>query len=92
METLRNDFAIDLRVLGIATSKTMLLQERGVNLDTWQEDLKTQGKPLDMEVRMCVRHKREKCLCAAYCVCVLVKGLLVMSMRVPSADARTSRC
>lgn len=50
MEVLRRDFAIDLRVLGITTSSTMLLQERGINLDTWREDLKAHGQPADMKV------------------------------------------
>lgn len=51
METLRKDFAIDLRVLGIASSTQMLLRERGVDLNTWKEDFEAHSRPTDMEVR-----------------------------------------
>jgi hypothetical protein len=51
VETLREEFAIDLRVLGIASSKSMLLRERGVDLDTWRDDLQAHGRPVDMAVR-----------------------------------------
>ena len=38
-ELLRKQFKIDIRVLGIASSKTMLIQETGIDLDTWKEDM-----------------------------------------------------
>ena len=38
-ELLHEQFKIDIRVLGIASSKKMLLQEKGINLDTWKEEL-----------------------------------------------------
>jgi len=48
-ETLRKDFAIDLRVLGIASSKTMLLQEKGVDLENWREEFQQRGRPVDLK-------------------------------------------
>ena len=40
-EQLRREFKIDIRVLGIATSSKMLLQDKGINLDTWKEEFDT---------------------------------------------------
>lgn len=40
-DQLRKEFNIDLRVLGIASSKKMLLSETGINLDNWKEDFET---------------------------------------------------
>lgn len=47
-EALRRDFAIDLRVLGIATSKTMVLSEMGIDLGQWRQALAAGGKPTDL--------------------------------------------
>lgn len=63
--TLRRDFAIDLRVLGVASSKTMLLGERGVDLENWREGMNTQGKPLDIKVGGWV----DGCGCECECRC-----------------------
>ena len=46
---LHDDFNIDLRVLGIADSKTMLLSETGVDLATWETELASKGVPADLE-------------------------------------------
>jgi len=46
--SLKTEFGIDLRVLGIASSRRMLLAESGVNLETWKEDLEARGEPLDL--------------------------------------------
>jgi len=48
-EQLKREFNIDLRLLGIASSKKMLLCETGVNLDTWKEDFETNSVPCDLE-------------------------------------------
>lgn len=34
---LREEFNIDIRVLGIADSKRMMTSESGIDLDTWKE-------------------------------------------------------
>lgn len=46
---LRDQFAIDLRVLAISSSKKMLLSEKGVNLENWKEDFDKDAKPADLE-------------------------------------------
>lgn len=38
-ERLRRDFKLDLRVRGVMSSKKMLLSDKGVALDTWQDEL-----------------------------------------------------
>ncbi len=42
--TLRRELGVDLRVLGIATSKRMLLKETGISLDTWREQFESDGQ------------------------------------------------
>lgn len=46
--TLRNEFSIDLRVLGIATSKKMVLSEKGVDLARWREEFEEKAVPADL--------------------------------------------
>ena len=45
---LQRDFKLDLRVRGIMTSKRMLLAEKGVALDGWQDALASEGVPADL--------------------------------------------
>ena len=48
-ERLRRDFKLDLRVRGLLTSKRMLLEERGVDLDRWQASLESAAATPDLE-------------------------------------------
>lgn len=36
---MKKEFGIDLRLLAVASSSKMLLQETGVDLDNWQQDM-----------------------------------------------------
>lgn len=47
---LKEEFNIDLRVMGIIGSKTMVLSDLGVDLQTWRELLKEKGQPADLEM------------------------------------------
>ncbi|CAN6555797.1 unnamed protein product [Malus baccata var. baccata] len=47
--TLKEEFNIDLRVMGITGSQTMLLSEAGVDLSRWRELQKEKGVVADME-------------------------------------------
>eukprot|EP00798_Chlamydomonas_sp_ICE-L_P007186 gene7186-293_t len=42
-DQLRREFKIDIRVTGIASSKKMLLREKGIDLDNWQEEFDEHG-------------------------------------------------
>ncbi|MGH8134895.1 MAG: bifunctional aspartate kinase/homoserine dehydrogenase I [Steroidobacteraceae bacterium] len=44
----RNDFNLDLRVRGIATSKRMLLADTAIDLRRWRDELDRQGEALDL--------------------------------------------
>lgn len=46
---LRRDFKLDLRVRGLLTSKRMLLAERGIDLDGWQQALEGSADPADLD-------------------------------------------
>lgn len=46
--TLKEEFNIDLRVLGIMGSKTMVLDEGGIDLSRWRAALEEQGEAADM--------------------------------------------
>jgi aspartokinase/homoserine dehydrogenase 1 len=37
-EQLHREFKIDIRVLGIASSKKMLFKDTGIDLDNWKEE------------------------------------------------------
>ncbi|KAL5571776.1 hypothetical protein UlMin_021373 [Ulmus minor] len=47
--TLKEEFNIDLRVVGITGSSTMLLSNSGIDLSTWRELLKQKGEAAEME-------------------------------------------
>ncbi|KAL5714022.1 Bifunctional aspartokinase/homoserine dehydrogenase 1 [Ranunculus cassubicifolius] len=47
--TLKEDFNIDLRVMGVTGSKTMVLSNSGIDLSRWQEVQKEKGEAADME-------------------------------------------
>ncbi|XP_062019440.1 bifunctional aspartokinase/homoserine dehydrogenase 1, chloroplastic-like isoform X1 [Rosa rugosa] len=47
--TLKEEFNIDLRVMGITGSRTMLLSETGVDLSRWRELQQEKGERADME-------------------------------------------
>jgi len=49
-EYLRSELQIHLEVRGIATSRRMLLTDRGIDLSTWQEQLESGGRPVDLGV------------------------------------------
>ncbi|KAG0616791.1 hypothetical protein M758_5G142100 [Ceratodon purpureus] len=46
--TLKENFNIDLRVMGITDSNIMYLDESGLDLSNWRELLETKGVPADM--------------------------------------------
>ncbi|GAY58009.1 hypothetical protein CUMW_183800 [Citrus unshiu] len=46
---LKEDFNIDLRVMGITGSRTMVLSDTGIDLSTWRELLKEKGEVADVE-------------------------------------------
>ncbi|KAK8973964.1 hypothetical protein V6N11_046924 [Hibiscus sabdariffa] len=46
---LKEEFNIDLHVMGITGSRTMLLSEVGIDLSRWRELLKQQGQVADLE-------------------------------------------
>ncbi|KAH7426736.1 hypothetical protein KP509_10G015100 [Ceratopteris richardii] len=46
--TLKEEFNIDLRVMGILGSKSMLLDDRAISLDSWKHLLKENGEPADI--------------------------------------------
>lgn len=46
---LKEEFNIDLRVMGITSSKTMLLSELGVDLSKWKDQLAEQGEDADLQ-------------------------------------------
>ncbi|MGI9290714.1 MAG: bifunctional aspartate kinase/homoserine dehydrogenase I [Gammaproteobacteria bacterium] len=46
---LHDDFNLDFRVRGIATSRRMLLADRAVNLNNWRTELAEQGEDLDWD-------------------------------------------
>ncbi|XP_047329938.1 bifunctional aspartokinase/homoserine dehydrogenase, chloroplastic-like [Impatiens glandulifera] len=46
---LKERFNIDLRVMGITSSKRMLLNDTGIDLSRWRELTKVDGKTADME-------------------------------------------
>ncbi|KAL3830358.1 hypothetical protein ACJIZ3_019160 [Penstemon smallii] len=46
---LKEKFNIDLRVMGITGSKTMLLSDTGVDLAIWRDDQKTKGEKADLQ-------------------------------------------
>ena len=48
-DLLRREYAIDLRVLGITSSRRMLLREKGVDLSSWRQQLAEQGQAADTE-------------------------------------------
>lgn len=45
---LKEEFGIDLRVLGIASSQKMMFKETGIDLDTWKQDFDTKAVPCDL--------------------------------------------
>jgi len=49
VEELRREFAIDIRVLGIASSKKMLMKETGVDLDYWKEQFESEAVECDLK-------------------------------------------
>lgn len=48
-EALLKDFQLDLRIRGIARSKTMLLDERRLGLDDWRDTLAASQQAFDLE-------------------------------------------
>uniref|UniRef100_A0A803NJ80 ACT domain-containing protein n=1 Tax=Cannabis sativa TaxID=3483 RepID=A0A803NJ80_CANSA len=47
--TLKEEFNIDLRVMGITGTRTMLLSDSGINLSRWRELQKQKGEVADMD-------------------------------------------
>ena len=50
MKKLSAEFNIDLRVLGIADTKIMLLSESGIDLNNWEAELAKNGQPADLDL------------------------------------------
>lgn len=49
IDKLREEYHLDLRVLGIASSSKMLLSDSGVDLASWRDEFAGQSQPLDYE-------------------------------------------
>jgi hypothetical protein len=47
---LREEFNIDIRVLGIADSKHMLTSEGGIDLSSWREQWESNKQPSNLQV------------------------------------------
>ncbi|KXZ53017.1 hypothetical protein GPECTOR_8g385 [Gonium pectorale] len=48
-QQLKQEFGIDLRVLGVASSSRMLLRETGIDLDNWKTQFEEQSVPCDLD-------------------------------------------
>jgi len=48
-ERLRKEFNVDLRVRGIANSRSMLLDDQGLDLTAWEERFTQHAEPVDMQ-------------------------------------------
>jgi hypothetical protein len=48
-QKLRDEFNIDIRVLGIAGATNMVLSESGVDLANWRDELKSRAQPTDLK-------------------------------------------
>lgn len=48
-ERLHNNFGVDIRIRAMANSSRMLLDEEGVDLDSWRERFEKDSIPLDVE-------------------------------------------
>lgn len=48
-ETLKTNNATDVRVVGIMNVDGFLIEEKGINLPTWQADLISNGQPADLD-------------------------------------------
>ena len=48
-EHLKKETEIDIRIRGIATSRRMLLSEKGIDLASWREAFEVASEPLDMK-------------------------------------------
>jgi bifunctional aspartokinase / homoserine dehydrogenase 1 len=46
-QKLEEEYHVDIRILGIATSKKMVLSEQGIDLDVWKDTLSTEAQDLD---------------------------------------------
>ncbi len=48
-EYLRNEYALEIKVVGLANSRKMLLDERSVDLDHWKSDLQERGEVMSRQ-------------------------------------------
>lgn len=48
-EYLKEEYAIEIRLAGVANSKKMLFQTKGIPLESWKETLLTDGEPMQLE-------------------------------------------
>ncbi len=46
---LKDNRSLEIKIVGLANSKKMLLNEDGLNLDSWADDLATSSDPMTME-------------------------------------------
>ena len=47
-EYLKEEYSIDVQVVGLANSKKMLFNANGISLDAWKDDLLAKGEPMDI--------------------------------------------
>jgi aspartokinase/homoserine dehydrogenase 1 len=60
---LLSERSLELKVIGLSTSSIMLVDESGINLETWQSTLESAGKPSNLEEfveRACTMHLPNK--------------------------------
>jgi len=48
-DALHDDLGIEVRVIGISSSRKMLLDERGIDLDTWGDDFESDAVDADLQ-------------------------------------------
>ncbi len=65
MQELRDEFDIDMRVLGIISSERMLLSETAIDLAHWRERFDRCAAPCAGRCPSLARPPYDPCLCAA---------------------------
>lgn len=64
---LRQEFNIDIRVLGIADSTNMMTSEGGIDLDNWRQEWAAKKQPNDLQVCMALALAWHACAFRADC-------------------------
>jgi len=49
-EYLKDEYSIDVKLVGLANSKKMLFNHKGISLANWKEELLEKGEPMDINI------------------------------------------